>query len=113
LWKIALSKQIGQAYRILKPGGIIMIQDRTFADCQLPGSPDHIRGYFFENFPHLLEIEKRRRHEHNEVVHALLQTGFTRIRSQSLWETRKTYSSFDPFAPMKCETDPAGLFYMN
>ncbi|MBH8596560.1 class I SAM-dependent methyltransferase [Thermoactinomyces sp. CICC 10523] len=87
-----------EVYRILKPGGIIITQNRTVADCHLPGSPDHLRGYFFEKFPRLQQIEKDRRHNHDKVVQALLQTGFTGIVSKSLWETRKTYATFEQFA---------------
>src|SRR5690606_31622582 len=34
-----------EAYRLLAPGGKLIIQDRTPEDVQIPGSPEHIRGY--------------------------------------------------------------------
>lgn len=37
-----------EARRILKPGGTLIVQDRTPEDSLLPGSVTNIRGYFFE-----------------------------------------------------------------
>jgi ubiquinone/menaquinone biosynthesis C-methylase UbiE len=36
-----------EALRLLKQGGILIVQDRTPGDCLLPGSTRHIRGYLF------------------------------------------------------------------
>ncbi len=35
-----------EASRILKKNGVLIVQDRTIEDCTIPGSPEHIRGYF-------------------------------------------------------------------
>lgn len=35
-----------EMYRLLKPNGVCLIQDRTPEDCMLEGSPTHIRGFF-------------------------------------------------------------------
>lgn len=87
-----------EAYRILKPGGFIIIQDRTPEDCFLPGSNEHLRGYLFEMFPHLKEIERKRRHLREKVVNDLKDAGFSSVQTVSLWEVRKEYPSFQPFA---------------
>ncbi|MDF9842112.1 MULTISPECIES: class I SAM-dependent methyltransferase [unclassified Paenibacillus] len=83
-----------EAHRVLKPGGRFIIQDRTPEDCLLAGSPEHIRGYFFEKFPRLRELESRRRHSGEEVALQLRETGFQRVASFGFWETRKIFGSF-------------------
>lgn len=84
-----------EAFRVLRDNGQVLIQDRTPEDVTLAGSPEHIRGYFFERFPRLLEVELARRPRHDEVVRALTGAGFTHIRSMQLWETRKTYTHLE------------------
>lgn len=83
-----------EAYRLLRPGGIFILQDRTPDDCQLPRSASHLRGYFFERYPKLLQQEILRRHESHRVRQALLAVGFHPVKEQKLWETRKTYPSW-------------------
>mgnify|MGYP001031805241 FL=1 len=80
-----------EARRLLVPGGRLIIQDRTPADVELPGSPDHIRGYFFERFPRLLAVESGRRPTEAAVRQALQAAGFDRIESTTLWEVRKIH----------------------
>lgn len=80
-----------EARRLLVPGGRLIIQDRTPADVELPGSPDHIRGYFFERFPRLLAVESGRRPTEAAVRQALQAAGFGRIESTTLWEVRKIH----------------------
>ena len=80
-----------EIYRLLKPGGTCIIQDRTPEDCFLEGSPSHIRGYFFQRFPKLKAIEINRRHESRDLIEALRETGFIRIKELHLWEVRKKY----------------------
>ena len=48
-----------EASRILNKNGVLILQDRTIEDCTIPGSPEHIRGYFFSLFPKLIEIESK------------------------------------------------------
>ncbi|QKI83801.1 class I SAM-dependent methyltransferase [Kroppenstedtia eburnea] len=43
-----LSPCFHEAARVLRPGGMLLIQDRTPADCLLPATPDHLRGFIFE-----------------------------------------------------------------
>ena len=44
-----------EASRILKKDGILIVQDRTIEDCTIPGSPEHIRGYFSLPFQNSLK----------------------------------------------------------
>lgn len=83
---------LAEAHRVLVPGGHLIVQDRTPADVQLPGSRDHLRGWFFERFPKLLAIENGRRPTSEAVEKALLATGFAAVRNHSLWEVRRTYA---------------------
>jgi ubiquinone/menaquinone biosynthesis C-methylase UbiE len=80
-----------EAHRVLVPGGSLIVQDRTPDDVQLPGSPEHVRGYFFERFPRLLAVELARRPTDAAVRDALQAAGFRDINSVTLWELRKTH----------------------
>jgi ubiquinone/menaquinone biosynthesis C-methylase UbiE len=82
-----------EAIRILKPGGKVIIQDRTSDDVALQGSSEHIRGYFFECFPRLLKIESGRRRTDEAVLSELHTVGFEHSESMTVWETRKVYPS--------------------
>jgi ubiquinone/menaquinone biosynthesis C-methylase UbiE len=84
-----------EARRILKPGGVLIVQDRTMDDVLQPASPSHFRGYFFEAFPRLLEIERRRRPDASAVAKAMTHVGFTEISSAPVPEVRRTYASLD------------------
>ncbi|AOB32688.1 methyltransferase type 11 [Bordetella sp. H567] len=87
-----------EAARLLAPGGMLVVQDRTVEDVGLPGSERHIRGYFFECFPRLAGFESGRRPSDARVRQALQAAGFTQIESRTLWETRKTYGEFGALA---------------
>ncbi len=87
-----------EAARLLAPGGMLLVQDRTVEDVGLPGSARHIRGYFFECFPRLAAFESGRRPSDARVRQALQAAGFTQIESRTLWETRKTYDGFEALA---------------
>lgn len=93
-----LAPAVAEAYRIVAPSGRIIIQDRIPEDVGLPGSPDHIRGYFFERFPKLLTMEQNRRWRSKTVISVLAQVGFQNIREQTFWETRKRFENFDDLA---------------
>ncbi|USG63624.1 methyltransferase domain-containing protein [Brevibacillus ruminantium] len=80
-----------EAYRLLAPGGVCIIQNRTLADVTVPGSADHLRGFFFEAFPKLLAFEQNRRPADEQVRKEMRQSGFTQVTSHQLWEVRRTY----------------------
>lgn len=82
-----------EAFRILKPRGVLIIQDRTIEDVLHPASPAHLRGYFFEAFPRLLDLERQRRPSTTNVTQAIQNAGFTGISTSNLSETRRTYQS--------------------
>lgn len=84
-----------EAFRILKHGGIYLIQDRTPEDCLLKGSVEHIRGYFFEKYPSILEKEVARRHSSEIVLQTLQNIGFQHSSQYQLWETRKIYKTLE------------------
>ncbi|WP_102712797.1 class I SAM-dependent methyltransferase [Paenibacillus castaneae] len=84
-----------EAYRIIKDGGVFIVQDRTPKDCLLPGDENHIRGYFFEKFPQLMDKEISRRYDSDQVQQALESNGFRLAKSVSLWETRRVYNDFE------------------
>ncbi|MFC4278816.1 class I SAM-dependent methyltransferase [Achromobacter aloeverae] len=87
-----------EAYRLLAPGGTLLIQDRTPEDVRIPGSPEHIRGYFFDCFPRLAAVEAGRRPTDAKVRETLRRSGYTALESTTLWETRRTYEHFDDLA---------------
>ena len=84
-----------EAHRLLVPGGRLIVQDRTPADVALPGTPHHLRGWFFECFPRLLAVETGRRPTDEAVEPALRTAGFKDIRRRTLWEVRRTYASVE------------------
>jgi ubiquinone/menaquinone biosynthesis C-methylase UbiE len=87
-----LATPFQEAKRILRKNGMYIIQDRTLEDVQIPGSPGHLRGYFFECFPQLLETEKQRRPSRQTVAMELQKVGFAPIKVHTLWETRQVYA---------------------
>ncbi|MFA1822817.1 class I SAM-dependent methyltransferase [Virgibacillus oceani] len=82
-----------EAYRVLHENGVIIIQDRTPSDCFLEGDKRHIRGFIFELFPNLKEIEQRRRFSSHEVRKQLERVGFKNVKAIKFWETRRKYNS--------------------
>jgi len=94
-----LGPAMAEAFRILtSPFGRIIIQDRTPEDVGLPGSPEHIRGYFFDRFPRLLAIEQGRRWPGEKVQAAMAEVGLRSVVEQSIWETRRVYQDFTELA---------------
>lgn len=93
-----LSPFFHEARRMLVAGGVLLIQDRTPGDVLLPASTDHVRGYFFECFPQLVQVELERRKDVSDVSRTLVINGFMDVQSITLWETRRIYDSFAEFA---------------
>lgn len=88
-----LDGSFSEAFRLLKRNGLFIVQDRTPNDCLLQGSPEHIRGYFFSEFPHLAKKEIQRRHSSGTVVRELGNAGFSSIHEMKLWETRGKHAN--------------------
>jgi ubiquinone/menaquinone biosynthesis C-methylase UbiE len=84
-----------EASRILKNDGVLIVQDRTPDDCLQPGSDNHIRGYFFDKYPKLINKEVSRRHDSKKVLASLQANGFQTVKEVQLWETREVYSDFE------------------
>ncbi|QRG69815.1 class I SAM-dependent methyltransferase [Brevibacillus choshinensis] len=83
-----------EAFRLLSPGGILIVQDRTMKDVLMPASPSHFRGYFLEKFPQLLAKESRRRPEDESVRETMRKNGFVQVDTRALWEVRRTYEAW-------------------
>lgn len=88
-----LSPFLHETTRLLRPGGRLIVQDRTLEDVQQPPSSEHLRGYFFSVYPRLLAIEARRRPSIAHVTDGLAHAGFTGTSVRRLWETRRHHPS--------------------
>lgn len=84
---------MSEAYRVLKPGGMIIVQDRTIEDVLQPATPQHFRAHFFSLYPRLLAEEQRRRPVTDAFKQVLAECGFHNSGTQSFWETRQTYQT--------------------
>ncbi|OTA19937.1 type 11 methyltransferase [Xenorhabdus beddingii] len=87
-----------EAHRLLRSGGVYILQDKTMQDVQLPGSPENIRGYILDVYPHLHHFEMQRRPNNIEVSHGLKTVGFKQIKTISLLEKCTTYKDFSQLA---------------
>ena len=84
-----------EARRVLVPGGSLIVQDRTPDDVQLPGSTEHVRGYFFECFPRLLAVEAGPPPDRCGRPRCPAGRGFSRSRERhAFWELRKTHENW-------------------
>jgi len=86
-----LGAVVAEAARLLRPGGTLLIQDRTPEDVAQPGSVTHPRGWLFEVFPRLLDVENGRRPTSRAVTAAMTTAGFDDAGSTELWEVRRRY----------------------
>jgi ubiquinone/menaquinone biosynthesis C-methylase UbiE len=87
-----LDAAAAEAFRVLRPGGVLLIQDRTPEDVAQPGSETHPRGWLFDVFPRLLDVENGRRPDTATVADALTSAGFGDVTTTSLWEVRRRYT---------------------
>ncbi|MED4082329.1 class I SAM-dependent methyltransferase [Halalkalibacterium halodurans] len=83
---------LSEAFRLLENDGQLIVQDRTSEDCFLQGSPSHIRGYYYNLFPHLQEIERKRRPTIQMLSSTIIRSGYEVERVETFWETRQTSS---------------------
>ena len=84
-----------EARRVLAPGGSLIVQDRTPDDVQLPGSAEHLRGYFFECFPRLLAVETGAPADRcGRPRCPAAPRVFATVNSVTLWELRKTHDDW-------------------
>lgn len=91
----ALDACFAESFRLLIPGGMLIVQDRIPADCLQPGSITNIRGYFFDLYSKLKDNEIARCRESKDVVNALLHAGFQGAGERKVWETRAIYPDID------------------
>ena len=92
-----LAAVAGEAARVLRRGGVYVIQDRTPEDVAEPGSPEHPRGWLFEVFPRLLQVENARRPSVSTVADAMTAAGLAGGTSTSLWEVRRRYADREDY----------------
>jgi SAM-dependent methyltransferase len=92
-----LGAAAAEAFRILRPGGVLLIQDRTPDDVALPGAETHPRGWLFDVFPRLLDIENGRRADAGTVATALVSAGFADVTTTSLWEVRRRHADREDY----------------
>ncbi|MEY8349698.1 class I SAM-dependent methyltransferase [Bacillus cereus] len=90
-----IPKFLQEASRILKKNGILILQDRTIEDCTIPGSLEHIRGFFFSVYPKLIQIERKRRPKAIHIQQLIKQSGMHPLPLQTMWEVRKIHASIE------------------
>ncbi|WP_108652387.1 class I SAM-dependent methyltransferase [Dongshaea marina] len=87
-----------EARRLLKPDGLLVIQDRTFDDILDISPQSWIRSTLFECFPRLLEFEEKRCPSTASYLRLMKQAGFTDIQQLQYREVRKRYPDFEALA---------------
>jgi ubiquinone/menaquinone biosynthesis C-methylase UbiE len=92
-----LAPAAAEAARVLRPGGVLLIQDRTPDDVAQPGSGTHPRGLLFDVFPRLLAVENGRRRTASTVASELTRAGFAEVTTTELWEIRRRYASREDY----------------
>jgi SAM-dependent methyltransferase len=84
-----------EAWRLLRPGGRISVQDRTIEDVGSSEPRHWIRATLLEAFPRLLAFEAARRPVTSAYTDLLRRNGFSGIRTLRFEEVRRTYPSFE------------------
>src|SRR4051794_18091667 len=92
-----LTAVAAEAARLLRPGGTYLIQDRTPEDVAQSGSVTHPRGWLFDVFPRLRDVENARRPDTPTVAAALTSAGFGTLTATSLWEVRRHYADREAY----------------
>jgi SAM-dependent methyltransferase len=98
-----LASAFAEARRLLTHDGQLILQDRTMADVLQPGSPSHLRGYFFTAFPKLADIERERRPRREVVRNLLHAVGFEEVTEHRIVETRRVYRDREAVRADICE----------
>ncbi len=86
-----LSEWIDEAFRVLKPNGTIVIQDRTPEDVLAKGNQRHFNGYLFEQFPQLAEQDILHHTSSQDVQTTLRGSGFVCVQELPYWEPVRVY----------------------
>ncbi len=85
----------GENLRMLRPGGVCVVQDRTTEDIE-SSHPDYwIHATLFEQFPRLLDIERARRPTTDSYAAVMRTSGFRKVEVLRYAETRNVYPSFN------------------
>jgi ubiquinone/menaquinone biosynthesis C-methylase UbiE len=92
-----LAATSAEAFRVLRAGGVVLIQDRTPDDVGLPGSATHPRGWLFDVLPRLLDVENGRRPDTAVVTAALERAGFGDVTTTRLWEVRRRHADREDY----------------
>lgn len=88
----SLEAAFAEAKRILRPGGTLLVQERTVDDISSPQSREHLLGWIFAHQPKLLRIASANRPCAQRVEGALRDGGFSTIESRSLAEVRRSFA---------------------
>ncbi|WP_435738336.1 class I SAM-dependent methyltransferase [Cellulosimicrobium sp. PMB13] len=88
---------VREAHRLLREGGRYLIQDRTMADVDQPGNERHPRGWLFDVFPRLRQVEAARRPDDASLRDALGAAGFDAPSVRRLWEVRRRYDDREAY----------------
>lgn len=86
-----------EAHRLSRPGGCSLVQDRTMDDVDQPGTAEHPRGWFFDVFPRLRDVEAARRPTSEGLRAALVAAGFSEPTVSTAWEVRRRYDDRETY----------------
>jgi SAM-dependent methyltransferase len=88
-------RNAAEAKRLLRDGGVFVVQDRTIEDVE-SRDPEHwIRATLLEVFPRLIDFERVRRPARQPYRDLLIGAGFASARELHYDEVRRRYASFD------------------
>lgn len=91
----AVCANAAEMKRLLRAGGVAVVQDRSLEDAVASDDEFWIRRTLFESQPQLVEVERARRPATEGYVEVLHAAGFASVRVETLGETRRVHESFD------------------